>query len=196
MHILFLHFAREWSGTARAFSVAARGLAARGHTVRFLVEPESGVEQSASRIATVASRLGSVDPQAQHDVAPFEVMQFNSEGGWLGPARRLRNLFRQWDADVVFVTTDREHIIASVACWLGRRGSIVRRTPAGCLLEMHASGKIASWLTKTSFLFAAESDAAAAKIPRKGGRPIVAMLGVDTTRYPERTGAEIPEGAD
>ena len=196
MHILFLHFAREWSGTARAFSVAARGLAARGHTVRYLVEPESGVEQSASRIATAASRLGGVDPEAQHDVAPFEVVQFGSHGSWLAAAWRLRHLFRRWDADVVFVTTDREHLIASVACWLGRRGSIVRRTPAGCVLQMGGGGKVGSWLSRTSYLFADENDAKEAKIPRRGGRPVVAMLGVDTTRYPERTGAASPENAD
>lgn len=196
MHILFLHFGREWTGTARAFSVAARGLAARGHTVRFLTEPDSSVEQSASRMATVASKLGGVDPAALHDVAPFEVVQFRSRGSWFGAAWRLKGLFRRWDADVVFVTTDREHLIGSVACWLGGRGSIVRRTPAGCVLDMRGSGRFASWLRKTSYLFADENDAKTAKIPRRGGRPVVAILGVDTTRYPERNGAAAAEDGD
>ncbi|HYN80058.1 MAG TPA: glycosyltransferase family 4 protein [Gemmatimonadaceae bacterium] len=196
MHILFLHFAREWSGTARAFSVAARGLAARGHTVRFLAEPDSSVEQSATRMATVASKLGGLDPQAQTKVAPFEVVHFEGEGSSLGVGWRLRNLFRSWDADVVFVSTEREHVIASIACWLGRRGSVVRRTPAGRTLEMGLGGKIASWLTRTAFLFADESAAKVAKVPRRAGKPIVAMLGVDATRYPERTNGASAETAE
>jgi glycosyltransferase involved in cell wall biosynthesis len=196
VHLLFLHCTREFTGTARAFAVAARGLAARGHTVRFLAEPDSSVEQAATRIATVASRLGGTAPDAQHEVAAFEVVQFACEGFWFSAAWRLRHLFRHWDADVVFVTTEREHLIASVACWLGRRGSIVRRTPAGCLLDMRGSGKFAAWLTRTSYLFADANDLRVAKLPRKAGPSEVAMLGVDTTRYPERSNGASPESAD
>lgn len=196
MHILFLHFAREWSGTARAFSVAARGLAARGHTVRFLAEPDSSAEQGATRMATVASKLGAVDPEAQTKAASFEVVQFEGEGSSLGAAWRLKKLFRSWDADVVFVTTEREHITASIACWLGRRGSVVRRTPAGRSLTMGLGGRFASWLTRTAYLFANEGAAKAAKIPRRSGKPIVAMLGVDVTRYPERPSEVSPDSAE
>jgi glycosyltransferase involved in cell wall biosynthesis len=193
VHILFLHCAKDFSGTARAFAVAARGLAARGHTVRFLVEPDSSVDQSVSRMATVASKLGGTNLEEQHDVAPFEVVQFHCEGGWLAAAWRLRHLFREWDADVVFVTTEREHLVASVACWLGRRGSIVRRTPAGCVLAMRGGGKFAGWLTKTAYLFADEESAGGSKVPRRSGKPTVAMVGVDTTRYPKRSDGASPE---
>jgi glycosyltransferase involved in cell wall biosynthesis len=96
----------------------------------------------------------------------------------------------------VFVTTEREHIIASIACWLGRRGSVVRRTPAGRSLEMHLGGRIAAWLTRTAYLFADEGAANAAKIPRRSGKPIVAMLGVDVTRYPERPTEVSPDSAE
>jgi Glycosyltransferase len=195
VHILFLHCTREWSGTARAFAVAARALAGRGHTVRFVVEPDSSVEQSVSRIATTASRQGA-DPAGTRDVAPFEIIQYECSGWWFGAASRLRKLFRQWDTDVVFVTTDREHLIAAVACWVGRRGAIVRRTPAGCVLQMHFAGKFAAWLTRTTYLFADENDVKAANLPRKAGTPTVAMLGVDTSRYPERTGVPVPDNAD
>jgi len=194
VHILFLHCAKEFSGTARSFAVAARGLAARGHTVSFLVEPDSSVEQSVSRMATVASKIAGTDLEAKHEIAPFEVLQFTCEGGWLAAAWRLRHLFRHWDADVVFVTTEREHLIASFACWLGRRGSIVRRTPAGRVLTR--SGGFAAWLTKTKYLFADEDAVAASKIPRRAGPPTVAMLGVDTTRYPERADGASPEPAE
>ena len=195
MNILFLHCTREWSGTARAFAVAARALSARGHAIHFIVEPDSSVEQSVSRIVTTASKQAA-DPRAERDVAPFEVLQYDCEGSWLGAASRLRKLFRRWEADVIFVTTEREHLIASVACWMGRRGAVVRRTQAGCALDMHFAGKFAAWLTPTTYLFADESDVKLAKLPRKAGAPVVAMLGVDTTRYPERSKNGAPESAD
>ena len=195
MHILFLHCAREFSGTARAFAVAARGLAARGHTVSFLVAPDSSVEQTVSRMATVASKIAGTDLEAKQEIAPFEVLQFNCDGGWLAAAWRLKGMFRRWDVDVVFVTTEREHLIASYACWTGRRGSVVRRIPAGRALSR--GGGFAASLTKTVYLFADEDGVAASKIPRRGGKPIVAVPGVDVTRYPERAdgaSAEPDEG--
>ena len=187
MRVIFLHSAREWSGTARAFAVAARGLAARGLNVTYLAEPHSSVEQSASRMATVASRIGGDDPVApKKDIAPFEVVPFSFEGIWLIAAWRLRNIFRRWDADVVFVHSEREHLIASMACWLGRSGRVVRRTPAARKLEMGIAGKFARWLRETSYLFASDSDARLAGLP-KGTRTAIARLGVDVSRYPERT---------
>lgn len=186
MRVLFLHCAREWSGTARSFAVAARGLAARGYNVSFLAEPHSNVEQSASRMATVAQKLGGDDPTGTRDAAPFEIVPFSCEGNWFSIAWRLRHLFRRWDADAIFVHTEREHLIASMACWLGRSGKIVRRTPASCELEMHAAGKLAGWLTGTTFLFASENDVRLAALP-KGAKTSVARPGVDASRYPDRT---------
>lgn len=187
MRVLFLHSAREWSGTARAFAVAARGLAARGYNVTFVAEPHSNVEQSASRMANVASKIGGEDPVAQREVAPFEVLPLSFDGNWFTVARRLRNLFRRWDADVVMVHTDQEHMIASVACWFGRRGAVVRRVPANRRLAMGGKGKFASWLTKTTYLFASQEDARIAILPRKADRTTIARLGVDPSRYPDRT---------
>jgi glycosyltransferase involved in cell wall biosynthesis len=138
-------------------------------------------------MANVASKIGGSDLESQHDVAPFEVIQFACEGGSLGAGWRLKNLFRHWDADVVFVTTEREHMIAAIACWLGRRGSIIRRSGAGCPLVIRGWGRFAAWLTKTTYLFADEESPTVSKIPRRAGKPAVAVLGVDASRYPERT---------
>lgn len=196
MRILFLHCAREWSGTARAFAVAARGLAARGYNVTFLAEPHSSVEQSTSRMATVASRIGGDDPVApKKDIAPFEVSAFSSDGLWLGAAWRLRHLFRRWDVDVVLVHTDREHLIAAFACWLGRRGKVLRRNPAGTQLSMTATAKIARWLCDTTYLFASDVDVRKAQLP-KGAKISVARLGVDASRYPDRIVAGQPKPED
>ena len=194
MRILFIHCAREWSGTARAFAVAARGLAARGHNVTYLAEPDSIVEQSASRIATVASKIGGADPVAGRDGAPFEVVQFSCDRSWFGAAWRLRRSVRRWDTDVIFVHTEREHLIASTACLLGRRGAVVRRTPASCQLLMRGEGKLASWLRRTTYLFASDGDARMASLPRRAPEPVVAVLGVDVARYPDRT--SVPPSVD
>ena len=195
MRVLFLHCARDWSGTARAFAVAARGLAGRGHNVTFLAEPHSNVEQSASRMANVASRIGG-DPVTQREVAPFEVTPFTCRGSWLMSALRLRRLFRRWDADVVFVHTDREHLIAAFACWLGRSGRIVRRVPSSVPLYPGFQGKLANWLTETTYLFSSETDRRNSRLPGKGARTAIASLGVDVARYPDRAAAKEPRTED
>ena len=197
MRILFLHCARDWSGTARAFAVAARGLAARGYNVTYLAEPHSSVEQQASRMATVASRIGGDDPVApKKDVAPFEVSAFSCEGFWFACAWRLRHRFRQWDSDAVFVHTDREHLIAAMACWLGRRGRVIRRVPSGTELTLGTAGKLANWMCETAYLFASELDVRKSGLPRQS-RMSIARLGVDASRYPERNaGGQAPRPED
>ena len=196
MRILFLHCAREWSGTARALAVAARGLAARGYNVTFLAEPHSNVEQSASRMATVASRIAGEDAApARKDVAPFEVMAFTCDGLWMACAWRLRHLFRRWDFDVVFVHSAQEHLVAAAACWLGRGGKVIRRVSPGTMIDAGFGTKLAGWLCDTTWLFADEADRRKAALP-KGSRSHVAHLGVDASRYPERTVVQNPRPED
>jgi glycosyltransferase involved in cell wall biosynthesis len=148
-------------------------------------------------MASVASRIGGDDPVApKKDVAPFEVAAFSSYGTWLGAAWRLRHIFRNWDTDAVLVHTDREHLIASMACWLGRRGRVIRRTPAGTALWMGTSGKFAGWLTDTTYIFASELDVRKASLP-KGKGSSIARLGVDSSRYPDRAAvAQTPKPED
>lgn len=191
MRVLFLHCSREWSGTARAFGVAARGMAARGYDVTFLAEPHSNAEQSASRMANVASKIGGDDPVAKREVAPFEIAPFTCDGFWFGRAWKLRHMFRRWDVDAIYVHTEREHLIAAAACWLGRSGKVVRRTPSSCALLPGGHGRVANWLADTTYLFSSESDLKLAKLPSKSARTAIARLGVDTTRYPERPVASV-----
>jgi glycosyltransferase involved in cell wall biosynthesis len=147
-------------------------------------------------MATVASRISGDDPVApKKDVAPFEVNAFSCDGFWFACAWRLRHLFRKWDLDVVFVTSDREHLIASTACWLGRRGRIIRRIPSGNELQAGTAGKFAGWLTETSYLFASESDLRKAATNGQT-RGSIARLGVDVTRYPERVATQTPRPED
>ena len=194
MRVLFLHTAREWSGTARAFARAGRGLAERGAKVTLLVPPDSNVEIG------VSARRGSHRPDGAPPEEPYEVIPFSSDGMAYFAARRMRKLFRRWDTDAVFVTTDREHLIAAIACFLARGGSVVRRAPAGVRLEMGFSGRFASRLARTTFLFASESDRRNAVLPQGALDSAVAELGVDAQQYasngdgkggePEEAGAD------
>jgi glycosyltransferase involved in cell wall biosynthesis len=185
VHVLFLHSAREWSGTARLFARAGRGISERGAKVTLLVAPDSNVHLA------VSPRR---DPgQARHTPIPepFEIIPFSTEGLFFSAARRLKRIFRRWDADAVFVATDREHLIAATACWMARNGSVVRWTPAGKKLEMSISGRWAARLARTSYLFASEKDRRIADIPKNAIDSTVAEIGVDVSTYPAN-GAKTP----
>ena len=178
MHVLFLHSAREWSGTARLFARAARGISERGAKVTLLVTPDSNVHLA------VSPRRDPGQPRHTPIPEPFEIIPFSTEGLFFAAARRLRKIFRRWDADAIFVTTDREHLIAATACWMSRSGSVVRWTPAGQILEMGIMGRWASRLAKTAYLFASETDRSAASVPKNAIDSSVAEIGVDVSTYP------------
>jgi glycosyltransferase involved in cell wall biosynthesis len=185
VHVLFLHTAREWSGTARLFARAGRGISERGAKVTLLVTPDSNVHLA------VSPRR---DPgQARHTPIPepFEIIPFATDGLFFSAARRLKRIFRRWDADAIFVTTDREHLIAATACWMSGNGTVVRWTPSGKKLEMGLSGRWAARLNPTSYLFASERDQRIANIPKNAIDSSVAELGVDVSTYPPN-GAETP----
>lgn len=178
MHVLFLHSAREWSGTARLFARAARGISERGAKVTLLVTPDSNVHLA------VSPRRDPNQPRHTPIPEPFEIIPFSTGGWFLSAARRLRKIFRRWDADVLFVTTDHEHLIASAACWLSRDAAVVRWTPSGQKLNLGFAGRWATRLAKTSFLFATETDRRAANIPKGALDSAVAELGIDVANYP------------
>jgi len=189
VHVLFLHTAREWSGTARLFARAGRGISERGAKVTLLVTPDSNVHLA------VSPRR---DPgQARHTPIPepFEIIPFATDGMFFSAARRLKRIFRRWDADAIFVTTDREHLIAATACWMSRNGSVVRWTPAGKKLEMGMSGRWAHRLARTSYLFASEKDRRIAIIPKNAIESSVAEIGVDVSTYPASDGKPEAESA-
>jgi hypothetical protein len=184
VHYLFVHAGYEWSGTARAFTAAAAGLAIRGHTVTMAVEPESTVERVVSQETVVAGR----DPL-------FHVAQLSLTGPRLGAAWRLRTLARQVRADVVFVHTNQEHVIAATAFRFGSQAGVVRRVPAGQVTDIRRSGRMATRLAPTSFLFASEPDRQSAALPRRVVAGIVAPLGVKAWDGTPPTAGEYEEPA-
>ena len=184
---MFLHTAREWSGTSRLFARAARGISERGAKVTLLVTPDSNVHLA------VSPRRDPNQPKHTPIPEPFEIIPFSTDGFFFSAARRLRKIFRRWDADAIFVTTDHEHLIAATACRLTGSGWIVRWTPAGRTLDIGFGGRLAGWLTRTSYLFASETDRRASTIPKHAIESSVAEIGVDVSTYPAN-GAKVAGG--
>lgn len=186
MHYLFVHAGHEWSGTARAFTAAAAGLAIRGHTVTLAVEPESTVERVVSQAAVLPG-----------NTQLFHVAQLSLAGPRLSTAWHLQTLTRQANADVVFVHTDQEHAVAATAYRLGSGAGIVRRVPAGQTTDVHWSGRLATQLAPTVFLFASEPDRQATVLPRRVIASVVAPLGVNASKdIPLTTPSEAPTRTD
>ena len=160
------------------FARAGRGISERGAKVTFLVAPDSNVHLA------VSPRRDPGQPRHTPIPEPFEIIPFSTEGWFFSAARRLRGIFRRWDADTIFVSTDREHLIAATACWLSRNGSVVRWTPAGKKLEMNFAGRMGSRLARTTYLFSSETDRRRAPLPKNAVDALVAEIGVDPASYP------------
>ena len=143
-----------------------------------LVTPDSNVHLAMS------PRRAPNQPRHTPIPEPFEIIPLSTDGFFFSAARRLVKIFRRWDADTLFVTTDREHLIAATACWMSRNGSIVRWTPSGQRLDMGPAGRWATKLRRTLFLFATETDRRAANIPKGAIDSAVAEIGVDVASYP------------
>ncbi|MFI5239195.1 MAG: glycosyltransferase [Gemmatimonadales bacterium] len=166
MRYLFLHSGREWSGTARVFASAARGLAQRGHQVTFAAEPDSTVERVVSETATSPER-------PLLDVEPMTL-----GGTWIGAARRLARLALRQSVDVILVHTDREHLAAAVAYRLGSHARVIRRIRAGRGDEIRRTGRIAARIAPTVYMFATEREASSGAALYRAVAVVVTPIGV------------------
>jgi glycosyltransferase involved in cell wall biosynthesis len=166
VRVLFYYSSPVWTGSARVFASAARGLADRGYQVTYVCPPGGAVE---ARVAAEGC-----------EVIPFEAGGAVALESW-----RLHHLFLERFVETVFVHSDREHLAAAGAARLAGRGGIVRRTPAGDLLIADRATKLASRIASTGLLFTTPSEAQAAPaLPRVRGS-LVAELGIDPARYDE-----------
>ena len=114
MRALFYYTAPGWTGSARAFAVAARGLAARGEPVTVVCQADTTAEQGFANEGL--------------DVVPITVSNAVTRD-----SLRLRSVLKDRFIEVVFLHTEREHFVASAAMRLAERGAIVRRIQAGCV---------------------------------------------------------------
>lgn len=163
MRILFYHTAPAWSGSSRAFSVAARGLAARGDTVIVACRMDTPAEQ-----AFASEGL---------EVVSLPISDSVTRDAW-----RLRSLLREKFIEVVFLHTEREQLVASTAMRLAERGAVIRRIPTGGSSSVGRGIQLASRVAAVRLLFTSETDRTKAGV---GDRAFLAPLGVDLQKLDE-----------
>jgi hypothetical protein len=162
MRVLFLVSDATWSARARAFVLAARGLASRGHDVMLACESECPVQVRA----------------AASDVP---VIALRPDASAAGDTWQLRRTVQEKSVDAVFVHTDAEHLIASSAMRLGGgTGAVIRRVPP--FAAVNGSG-FAVRIAPSGFLFSTEADLKAASQGRQRVRPAYAPLAVDPAEH-------------
>jgi glycosyltransferase involved in cell wall biosynthesis len=160
MRTLFYHTAASWSGSSRAFAVAARGLVARGEQVTIVCRENSPAEQFFANEG-------------------LDVVALPVSGVVSGDAWRLRSVLRDKLVEVVFIHTEREQLVASSAMRLAERGAVIRRVPAGCAPVGGRAAGFASRLATVRLLFSTAADRARANLADKA---FLAPLGVDVSR--------------
>jgi len=165
VRLLFYYSARAWSGEARVFAAAARGLAARGHQMTYVCSPEGAVEQ---RVAS----------------SGLDVVPMPSDGRWPLAALRLRRILAERFIEVIFVHTPREQKIASLAVFLARRSAIIRRIPSGAAASVKEQRAVGSRLAATGIVVGSEEDLRDLPVlKRVRFEPAVAPLGVSVETY-------------
>jgi glycosyltransferase involved in cell wall biosynthesis len=168
MRVLFYIGEKRWSGCARAFVAAARGLGTRGHQVT-LVCP--GGTTAARRAEALGVNTVPADPNATA----------------AGDAWGLRRLLQERFVEVAFVHTDREQLLVSSAMRLAERGAVIRRVPAFLTPAFLRSGRFALRIASAGLLFTSEAELAQAQAtPEIAMLPLapgVAPLGVDVSVY-------------
>jgi hypothetical protein len=160
MRSLFYYSGRGWTGEARAFAIAARGLAARGEPVTVVCRPDGDAELGFAR--------------EELDVVTIPVTDSVTRDAW-----RLRAVLKEKFTEVVFLHTEREQLVASSAMRLAARGAIVRRIPTGCAVGAGRGARLASRLASVRLHFSTEEERARAGAESDG---YVAPLGVDLER--------------
>jgi glycosyltransferase involved in cell wall biosynthesis len=160
MRSLFYYSGRGWTGEARAFAIAARGLAARGEPVTVVCRPDGDAE------------LGFAHEEL--DVVTIPVTDSVTRDAW-----RLRAVLKERFIEVVFLHTEREQLVASSAMRLAARGAIVRRIPTGGAVGAGSGARLATRLASVRLLFTPEEERARAGAESAG---YVAPLGVDLER--------------
>jgi hypothetical protein len=163
VRVLFYHADRAWSGRARAFAAAARGLAERGYQVTYVCQPDSAVHQ----------RLSG----AGYDIRPMRGRPGTAMG--LRMAAVMRGRF----VEVAFVHSEREQFVAALACRLAGRGAVIRRVGAGESLTQGRRARLASRLAAWSALLTRLDDEPSSTLTDGGIEPVWTDLGIDIARH-------------
>jgi hypothetical protein len=164
MRVLFYVGDKAWSGGARATLAAARGLAARGHSV------------------TVAScEGGRLEQNAR--AAELDTITINSDGNAVAGAFDLRKVLAERFIEAAVVTSERDHLIVASAMRFAERGGVLRRVASSEPLESQASGRLALRLAAAGLVVASDRELREAIAPGWTIPAVVAPLGVDPSTY-------------
>jgi hypothetical protein len=166
MRALFLISDEVWTASARAFVLAARGLAARGHDVALACESECAVQVHAQS-------------------ADVPVVALRPRASSASDAWQLRGTVRERELDAIFVHTDSELLIASSAVRAARGASgVIRRIPPFAVVGESRRVRLATRLTPAGLLFSTEADREAATRAERFRLPaFVAPPGVDVRSH-------------
>jgi len=164
LRVLFYYSPAEWSGSARAFAAAAVAMAGRGYQCTYVCRADSPVEE---RLTATAEQLPGVE------LAPAPL-----GGPWMHESLRLRQVLLEHYVEVVFVHSEREQLVASLAIRLAERAALVRRVAAGTKLVRGPESKLGERLAATGYLFTTESSASNGASRAGAFEPVAADVGV------------------
>ena len=164
MRALFYVGEERWSGSSRAFLVAARGLAKRGHEVTMACCDNS-------RLARLATESG------------LETVAANRSATTAGTTWDLRSLLQERSAEVAFVFNERDQLVVSAAMRLAERGGVIRRVPSFEKIDLQNSARLALRIAAAGVLFSTEREAHDVETPGWSIPASVAPLGVDAPSY-------------
>ncbi len=163
---MFYYSAPEWTGSARVFAAAGRGLTARGYQVTFVCPGDGQVEARAAAEGC--------------DVIPLA-----PGGSLLLRSWRLQRILSEKFVETVFVHTEAEHIAVALAMRLAGRGGVVRRVAAGSRPALGRQTRWALRLAAGGFVCTDATDALSVEHVPRARPPLIADIGVDTERYDE-----------
>jgi glycosyltransferase involved in cell wall biosynthesis len=152
LRVLFYYSPGEWSGSARAFAAAAVAMAGRGYQCTYVCRADSAVED---RLTPGAERLPGVE------LTPVPL-----GGPWMHESLRLRQVLLEHYVEVVFVHSEREQMVASLAIRLAERAALVRRVPAGAKLTRGPEAKLGERLAATGYVLTTEPQSSDGALPR------------------------------
>jgi glycosyltransferase involved in cell wall biosynthesis len=173
---IFFHEGTRWAGSARAFTVAVRGLAARGWDASLACPAGGPVHEQAA-------------------ASGVDVIPLSAKPSLFGDAERLHRAVKDRRADVVFVHSEHEQLAAATAVWRAKHGVVVRRVCAGAQFTFGRSARAAMRIAPTAVLFTRDEDAA--KLPAEAGAlaSVVADVGVEEPAEPATAAEGAPQGA-
>jgi glycosyltransferase involved in cell wall biosynthesis len=164
MRVLIYVGDSRWSGSSRALLAAARGLAARDHSVTIACCSESRLDRAAR--------------DAGVETVPINVASSTAGGAW-----DLRRVIKEKFIEVVLVSSERDQLVVSSARLFADRGAVLRRVPSFASLDLLRGGKLALKMAASGVIVSTDVEAQTIDSPGWSIPTAVAPLGVDAAGF-------------